>query len=418
MSESPLSRPDFATATRYWLRLGLLNFGGPAGQIAMMQRDLVEERRWIDQPHFLQALNFCMVLPGPEAQQLATYIGWLLHGARGAVIAGVLFVLPGAVVLFALSWLAAAHGDAPLIRAAFDGLKPIVVAIVVEALWRISRRTLRGWIAAALAVGAFVAIQFLGVPFPLIVLTAGTCGWFFLRTTHVAAAPAQGPPSPGRALRLAAVYVVMIAVPTAALVGIYGRAPFLEIAQFFTQAAFVTFGGAYAVLPYVAKEAVESFHWLSSSEMINGLALAETTPGPLILVLQYVGFFAGWNHPPVGLMPFTAATIGAVLTSYATFLPSIFLILIGAPYVAWIANLPRLSSAFRGITAAVVGVIGSLGWFFGSAVFFVDGRVDLAAVAIALAALVAGLRFKVSMPLLVLAGAVVGVLRAMAGGAL
>ncbi len=411
MSESPLNRPDFATATRYWLRLGLLNFGGPAGQIAMMQRDLVEDRRWVDQPHFLQALNFCMVLPGPEAQQLATYIGWLLHGVRGGVTAGVLFVLPGAAVLFGLSWLAAAHGDAPLVRTAFEGLKPVVIAIIAEALWRIGRRTLHGGIPVALAVTAFIAIQFLGAPFPLIVLVAGAVGWFFLRKDQGSkTVPAQRPPV-ARALRLAAIYAVMIIVPTTAVVAAFGPAPFLDIARFFTQAAFVTFGGAYAVLPYVAKAAVENFQWLSPAEMINGLALAETTPGPLILVLQYVGFFAGWNHPPAGLSSLAAAGLSAVLTSYATFLPSLFLILIGAPYVAWIATLPKLGSAFRGITAAVVGVIASLGWFFGQAVFFATGEMDLVAIAVALVALIAGLRFKIAMPILVVVGALFGMAR-------
>jgi chromate transporter len=406
----PSATPSFAAALRYWLRLGFLSFGGPAGQIAIMQHDLVDRRRWIDQHSFLQALNFCMVLPGPEAQQLATYIGWRLHGIRGGVAAGVLFVLPGALVLYALSWVAAAHGDVPLVRAVFAGLKPVVVAIVLQALWRIGRRALTTPMAGAIAAAAFVAIQFLQVPFPVIVLAAGAMGWW--RAPGASVGSAARPPSLGRGLKLAGLYLVLLAVPVAGVLALLGPAPFLDLARFFTQAAFVTFGGAYAVLPYVAKAAVETFGWLTAEEMINGLALAETTPGPLILVLQYVGFFAGWNHDSSSLI---AATAGAALTTYVTFLPSIFFILIGAPYVEWITGQRRLSAALGAITAGVVGVIGSLAWFFGAHVFFPPGGADVPAMLAAAATLALALRYDPPLPAIVAAGAAFGVFRLAAG---
>ncbi len=405
MSE-PTPPPSFAAALRYWLHLGLLSFGGPAGQIAMMQHDLVDRRRWIGQAEFLQALNFCMVLPGPEAQQLATYIGWRLHGVRGALAAGILFVLPGAFVLYGLSWIAAAHGDTHVVRAIFDGLKPVVIAIVLQALWSIGRRTLTSPIKVGLAAIAFAAVGFLAVPFPAVILVAGLVGWRFLRSAE--ANLPEPPPRSGRALRLAALYLLLLLVPTAAVIAWAGTEPFLNLARFFTQAAFVTFGGAYAVLPYVARVAVETFHWLSPEEMVNGLALAETTPGPLILVLQYVGFFAGWHHG--GLRD---ATLGAALTTYATFLPSIFFILIGAPYVRWIAGLRGVAGAMAGITAAVVGVIATLAWFLGRTVYVGPAGVDVFAVAVTLIAFVVALRWKVKVPWLVLAGAAVGLLRNM-----
>jgi chromate transporter len=406
MTESQPSQPSFATALRYWLQLGLLSFGGPAGQIAMMQHDLVDRRRWIAQGDFLQALNFCMVLPGPEAQQLATYVGWRLHGIRGALAAGILFVLPGALVLYALSWVAAAHGDTHVVRAIFDGLKPVVIAIVLQALWRIGQRTLTSITTVALALIAFIAVGFLSVPFPAVILAAGFIGWRVLKPA--ATTTAETPPSPRRALRLSLVYLLLLIVPVGAVIVLAGTAPFLNLARFFTQAAFVTFGGAYAILPYVARVAVETFQWLTPEEMVNGLALAETTPGPLILVLQYVGFFAGWHHG--GLRD---ATLGAAITTYATFLPSIFLILIGAPYVQWIASLRGVSAAMTGITAAVVGVIATLAWFLGKTVYLRPDGIDVFGVGATLVALGIALRWKVPVPWLVLAGAGLGLIRGM-----
>jgi chromate transporter len=412
--------PSFSEALRFWFKLGFISFGGPAGQIAVMQHELVDQRRWIGQQPFLQALNFCMLLPGPEAQQLATYLGWKFHGLKGGIAAGVLFVLPGALVLFALSWLAAAHGDTALVSAVFSGLKPVVVALVLHAVWRIAGRTLTTAVAAGLALAAFIAVEIAGVPFPLVVLVAGLIGWMTARGK--ASAAETEAPLPGhtaraawlRMLRMAIAYAALLVIPVAALAAIAGPEPFLALARFFTQTAFVTFGGAYAVLPYVADGAVNQFGWLTSDEMINGLALAETTPGPLILVLQYVGFFAGWNAPGQ-LSPLTAATIGAALTTYTTFLPSIFLILIGAPYVERISRFRPAAGALAAITAAVVGVIMTLAMFFVREVIFTNDAIDIVAALAAVAAFVVLVRFKVSLHWVVAAGALLGLARAATG---
>ncbi len=412
--------PTFPDALRFWTKLGLISFGGPAGQIAVMQHELVDRRGWIGQDAFLQALNFCMLLPGPEAQQLATYIGWKLHGVRGGLAAGILFVLPGALILYALAWIAAAHGDAALVSAVFAGLKPVVVALVLHAICRIGRKALKGPLAIGLAIAAFAAIEFVHVPFPAVVLVAGVTGWLAARQkpeTNGNVAPFASAPATGRrALSMMILYVVLLVVPLGVVVALAGPDPFLALGRFFTQAAFVTFGGAYAVLPYVADAAVNKFHWLSSGEMINGLALAETTPGPLILVLQYVGFFAGWNAPGA-MSPLAAATLGAAVTTYATFLPSIFLILIGAPYVERIARIKAARGALAAITAAVVGVIATLAWFFARQVVFtqsdsIGGGVDFIALATIVVAFGVLLRFKISLHWVVLAGALLGLARA------
>jgi len=407
--------PSFTEALRFWLSLGFISFGGPAGQIAVMQSELVDRRRWISQDAFLQALNFCMLLPGPEAQQLATYIGWKLHGLKGALAAGGLFVLPGAIILYLLAWIAAVHGDTALVAAVFEGLKPVVVALVVHALWRIGRRTLTSALALGLAVTAFAAVEFADIPFPAVVLAAGLVGWLNSKR-HVSPGIDAGAVLPvgnvpARLLRLAAVYGVLLVVPLAAVAFFAGQEPFVALGRFFTQAAFVTFGGAYAVLPYVADAAVNQFNWLSPDEMINGLALAESTPGPLILVLQYVGFFAGWNAPG-DLSPLTAATIAAVVTTYTTFLPSIMLILAGAPYIERISRVRAAAAALAAITAAVVGVIATLALFFTREVIFVDDNIDLVAAAVAIAAFAVMHRFKVGLHWIVLAGALFGLLRA------
>ncbi len=415
-------RPSLAEALKFWLKLGCISFGGPAGQIAIMQTELVDKRRWIDQRAFLRGLNFSTLLPGPEATQLATYIGWRLHGTLGGVAAGVLFVLPGALLLLALSWIAAAHGDTRAVAAVFDGLKPVVIAVIIAAVWRIGRRALTTWQAAALAAAAFVAIYFLHIDFPWIVLAAGLIGWLagrkgpspFVSGGHHDEIPAGAPPANGglrRVIVITAICIVLWAIPVGLCVALFGRVPFGDVANLFTKAAFVTFGGAYAVLPYVAEEAVKTYAWLSPADMLNGLALAETTPGPLILVLEYVGFFAGWNNA-VALSPALAGTIGAALATYVTFLPSYLFILVAAPYIESLHENKAMSSALGAITAAVVGVILNLGVFLAAAVFVpAPGTVDWIAVAASIVAAVALMRFKLDIHWLVAAGAAFGLLR-------
>ena len=413
------TQPSFREALRFWLTLGFISFGGPAGQIAIMQTELVDRRGWIDQAAFLRALNFCMLLPGPEAQQLATYIGWKLHGLKGALTAGILFVLPGAFLLYGLAWIAAEHGDTAVVAAVLSGLKPVVVALVLHAIWRLGRRTLTNALSFSLAVAAFIALEYIGLPFPLVIFAAALIGWLNARRQPDAQSFAvpehKGTEEPWmHVLAVAAAYGVLLLAPVGLLLLIVGTDSFLLLARFFTQAAFVTFGGAYAVLPYVADAAVNNFHWLSPEEMINGLALAETTPGPLILVLQYVGFFAGWNSGV--LTPLTAATIGAGLTTYVTFLPSIMFILAGAPYIERITRVKVLAGALAAIGAAVVGVIGTLAMVLGRAVVFLTPQtIDWPAVAAIIGALFVLVRFKIQMHLVVLAGAVFGLARAFSG---
>jgi chromate transporter len=428
------SVPTFREALAYWFRLGWISFGGPAGQIAIMQTDLVDRKRWIDQRLFLNGLNFCTLLPGPEAMQLATYIGWRLHGLWGGVVAGSLFVIPGAAVMFALSWVAAAYGGVPAVAAVFYGLKPIVIAIIAGAVWRIGSRTLKSWPAVTLAAAAFVAIYVLGIDFPWIVLAAGLIGWAaglrghspFASGGHGSAAgngsavdnievaPVRRP-----MLRLAgilAIFLALWAVPVGGAILIFGTTPFVDIANLFTKAAFVTFGGAYAVLPYVAEEAVTTYGWLTPDEMLNGLALAETRPGPLILVLQYVGFFAGWKNT-VGIDPAAAATVGALLATYCTFLPSFLFILAAAPWIHGIHESPKLGSALGAITAAIVGVILNLGVFLAGGVVLPGGRPDLFAIALALAAFAVLMRWRPEIHWLVIGGAAVGLVWKLAVGA-
>ena len=405
-------QPSFREALRFWITLGFISFGGPAGQIAVMQHELVDRRKWIGQEAFLQALNFCMLLPGPEAQQLATYIGWKLHGVKGGLTAGILFVLPGAVLLYALAWVAAAHGDTAIVGAVLLGLKPVVVALVLHAVCRIGRRTLKNLTALLLAVAAFAALEFAHLPFPLVVLAAGVVGWLTApKPTNEPTPPFETRGMGLRLLKLAAVYVALLAIPVGQVVALAGPEPYLPLARFFSQAAFVTFGGAYAVLPYVADAAVNQFHWLGSADMVNGLALAETTPGPLILVLQYVGFFAGWNASG-DLSPIAAATLGAIVTTYATFLPSIMLILAGAPYIEGIARIRSAAGALSAITAAVVGVIATLATFIARQVVFrPGGGIDLAGLIAIVIAFAVLLRFKIGLHWLVLAGAAFGLAR-------
>lgn len=371
-------------ATRAWFLISLQTFGGPAGQIAVMQRSLVDERRWIGEQRFLHALSFCMLLPGPEATQLAIYIGWLLNGGIGGVIAGVLFVLPGVLALMALSWVYVAHGDSAVVTGLFLGLAPAVVAVVVQAVVRISGRALRHRVLVGLAVAAFLLLAVLGLPFPVVVLGAGVAGWAIGRwRPDVMARPTapqaeDGPPPlvPDDALhrarpsrrRNAAVLAGGLAVWVAPVVLAWAlasgsRTVFTDQGVFFGGMALVTFGGAYAVLSYVAQAAVGTFGWLSAGEMVRGLALAETTPGPLIMVVQFVAFLGAYRNPG-GLDPWVAAVLASLLTVWVTFVPCFLFIFLGAPYVERLRESAALAAALAGVTAAVVGVIANLAVYF------------------------------------------------------
>jgi chromate transporter len=369
-------------ATRTWFAISLQTFGGPAGQIAVMQRTLVDEKRWIGQGRFLHALNYCMLLPGPEAQQLAIYVGWLLNGVRGGLIAGTLFVLPGVVALLALSAVYVGFGDTAAVDALFLGLAPAVIAIVVQAVVRVSRRALTAPVLVVLAVSAFIALAFFAVPFPIVILIAGLFGWLLARIRPSLATPRPIPlddgPAPliaddklhqerGSTHRLVMILVVGLVLwftPVLVAAAVFGRdSVFVEQGLFFSGAALVTFGGAYAVLAYVAQQAVNVYHWLLPNEMVNGLALAETTPGPLIMVVQFVAFLGAYRDPGT-LNPWVAAVIASLLVTWVTFVPCFLFILLGAPYVERLRHNRNLTAALTGITAAVVGVIASLAAFF------------------------------------------------------
>lgn len=396
---TPPKRPSFTEALRFWLKLGFVSFGGPTGQIAIMHTELVEKRRWISEERFLHALNYCMLLPGPEAQQLATYIGWFLHGTWGGVVAGALFVLPAALILWALSWLYMAGGSLSWIAAIFYGLQPAVVAIVAAAILRIGSKALKNlpmWLVAALA---FVAIFFFKAPFVLIILAAALLGlagariWPDLLITVKDPGASDGNsavdgrrPSAWRTLRLAGVCLVLWLAPIVLVALARGWDDiFAQEGAFFSKAALITFGGAYAVLPYVAQQAVEHYRWLETSQMMAGLALAETTPGPLIMVLQFVGFVAAWQNPG-DLPPLLAGTLGAAITTWTTFLPSFLFVLAGAPYIERVRHLKTLNAALSTITAAVVGVILNLAVWFGQHVLIpVPGQPDYFAVFLATA---------------------------------
>jgi len=377
-SPAPVQSPSFREAARFWLKLGFISFGGPAGQIAIMQTELVEKRRWISEERFLHALNFCMLLPGPEAQQLATYIGWLLHGPRGGVVAGALFVLPAAVLLWALSWLYMACGTIPWIAAIFYGLQPAVMAIVAAAVLRIADRALQTPFLKGIAVLAFIAIFFFKISFVFILLAAATLGLLAGRLKLLPAAAKDSPesiepqarPSIRKTLKTAMTCLVLWGTPILLAGLLFGWASiFVRQGIFFSKTALITFGGAYAVLPYVAQQAVENYGWLSAAQMMSGLALAETTPGPLIMVLQFVGFVGAWQNPG-SLPPLLAGTLGAAITTWVTFLPSFLFILAGAPYMERLRQVRTLTFALKGITAAVVGVILNLAVWFGLHAFF------------------------------------------------
>jgi chromate transporter len=377
--------PSFSEASRVWFRIGCLSFGGPAGQIALLHREVVDERRWIGERRFLHALNFCSLLPGPEAQQLATYLGWLMHGAKGGLAAGLLFILPGALVMLALSIVYATLGNVPIVTGLFFGLKCAVLVLVVEALLRIARRALKGWVAWGLAALAFAALFLFGAPFPMVVLGAGLIGalapTLFAGGAHgsandgpVAVLDAVLAADPGHARRLAgsarrAGLVALAAwmMPLAMLLPMGGV--YANIAWFFSKMAVVTFGGAYAVLAYVAQEAVEGYGWLSATEMLAGLGLAETTPGPLILVLQFVGFMAGYRAEGT-LSGLLGGVAGSLLTLWFTFAPCFAFVFLGAPLIERLRDSRVFSGALAAITAAVVGVIANLALWFGLRVFF------------------------------------------------
>ncbi|MDR6950938.1 chromate transporter [Ancylobacter sp. 3268] len=430
--------PTLAEAFRVWAKIGLLGFGGPAGQIALMHKELVEDRRWIGEQRFLHALNYCMLLPGPEAQQLATYIGWLLHRTAGGLMAGLLFVLPGALVMLALSSLYALYRHVPLVDALFFGVKAAVLAIVVQAVVRIGRRALRNRLTVGIAAAAFLAIYLLHLPFPLIIALAGLTGWIGNRYAPALFVPAgngargeapevpgvvdamfergelaHAAPSWGRALRVAATWLPLWLGPVLLLWATTGSSSvWTQIGAFFSVMAVVTFGGAYAVLAYVAQAAVDSFGWMTPGEMVDGLGLAETTPGPLILVVQFVGFLAAFRNPGA-IDPLLAGTLGALLTIWVTFAPCFFWIFLGAPFVESLRGNRALSASLSAITAAVVGVILNLALWFSLHVLFrqvesveflglrpdlpVPGSVDWRAALLAAAAMVALLWFRLGL---------------------
>ena len=378
-------------ATRAWFLISLQTFGGPAGQIAVMQRTLVDEKRWIGERRFMHALSYCMLLPGPEAQQLAVYTGWLLNGWAGGLVAGVLFVLPGAIAMLALSWAYVTHGDTTLVTGLFLGLAPAVVAIVVQAVLRIGRRALTRPALVVLAVAAFLLLALLHVPFPVVVLGAGLVGWLLLRLAPgrpvvdveetEGAAPLvpddalhRAAPSWRRNLSVLGLGLVLWVAPVLLALGLAGGGSvFTDQGLFFGGMAVVSFGGAYAVLSYVAQAAVGTYGWLSASEMVRGLALAETTPGPLIMVVQFVAFLGAYRNPG-DLDPLLAGVLGALLTTWVTFVPSFIFIFLGAPYVERLRGNRTLRSALEGVTAAIVGVIANLALYFAVHTLFAGTR--------------------------------------------
>ncbi|RUL77601.1 chromate efflux transporter [Dyella choica] len=426
--------PSLREATRVWMKVGLLSFGGPAGQIALMHRELVERHKWISDQRFLHALSYCMLLPGPEAAQLAIYIGWMLHRTRGGLIAGLLFVLPGFVTILGLSIVYALYGQVPVIAAVFFGLKAAVLAVVVEAVLRIGRKALKNRIMVGIAALAFIGIYVFRMPFPLIVVAAGTLGalgrWWLPRGFSPPASTAmdasseylidrligQGQlrhtkPSARRSIRVTLIWMAIWLLPVMAVIGAFGfRSVLAQEGIFFSQTAVVTFGGAYAVLAYVAQRAVEHFHWITPGQMLDGLALAETTPGPLIMVLQFVGFMGAFHHE-AALSPMAAGVVGSILTTWVTFAPCFLWIFLGAPYVEALRGNRTINAALSAVTAAIVGVVLNLSvWFSLHALFREVHRwgawsmevpqwrsVNLLALLLAVLALVAMLRWKVGM---------------------
>jgi chromate transporter len=426
------ARPTFTEAVRLWFKVGCLGFGGPAGQIALMHRLVVDERKWVGEAQFLHALNFCMLLPGPEAQQLATYLGWLLHGVRGGLVAGILFVLPGFCVILALSAAYAAFGQLPWLMGVFFGLKCAVIALVAEALWRVAKRALKGPAHIVVAALAFLALFVFRIPFPIVILAAAIIGlamaWRSDGNAIKTVAERVLVPS-SKALhpfRTTLIGVGLWLGPIALLAALLGSDQiFPQMGWFFAKMAVVTFGGAYAVLAYVAQQAVQSYGWLSTGNMIDGLALAETTPGPLILVLSFVGFYAA-HQQPGALAPMLAGTLGAVFVTWVTFVPSFIWIFLGAPYVERLRQNRYLSAALAMVTAAVVGVIANLALWFALHVLFRDvsevsfgiatltwpdwRSADLVAIGLSIAAALALLHWRVNLVKVLLASGAIGYL--------
>ncbi len=420
-----LRRPTFREALRFWLKLGFISFGGPAGQIAIMHTELVEKKRWVEEHRFLHALNFCMLLPGPEAQQLATYIGWLLHRTWGGLAAGVLFVLPSVLVLWGLAYGYMVWGETAWVAAIFTGLKPAVLAVVLAAVLRIGRKSLKNAAMIGIAVAAFVAIFAFKVPFPIILAGAGLLGWIGsrVRPDYFLILGGHGEPGPSpiaepassktrptwqHSLRTVLIGVTLWTAPILLAGFTLGwKHTVTEQGLFFSKAAVVTFGGAYAVLPYVAQAAVEQHGWLAPEQMLDGLGLAETTPGPLIMVVQFVGFVGAWQNPD-GLPPLLAATLGALLTTWVTFVPCFLWIFLGAPHVERLHGNEPVTGALSSITAAVVGVILNLAVWFGFHVLVPDDRPDWTGILICAAALLAIVRWRVDVLKIIATSAMLG----------
>jgi chromate transporter len=428
-----VAHPSFWEAFRFWVKLGFISFGGPAGQIAIMHKELVERRRWVSNHRFLNALNYCMLLPGPEAQQLAVYIGWLLHNIRGGVVAGAFFVIPSMFILFSLSYAYVAFGKIAWVASIFDGLKAAVMAIVFGAVIRIGQKSLKNAVMISIAALSFVAIFFFKAPFPAIVIAAGLVGLVggsirpqlfdvikgkeakdgdngYAKICADPEAECHLDPSNRRSLWIIIVFTLLWVLPVAVLVALNRSATFLTEALFFTKAAFLTFGGAYAVLPYVAQAGVEQFGWLTGPQMMDGLGLAETTPGPLIMVLQFVGFMAGWNQPGA-LSPFAGSILGSLVATYFTFLPCFLFIFLGAPYIEKFRGNRKLSTSLSSITAAVVGVVLNLAVWFGLQILVpASGGFDYFSAAIGIAAFIAIQWLKIDIILAVAGAAGIGLL--------
>ncbi len=443
---NPVNPVSFSGAFRFWVKLGFISFGGPAGQIAIMHRELVERRRWLSEERFLHALNYCMLLPGPEATQLAIYIGWLMHRVWGGIVAGAFFVIPSILVLLTLSYVYAVYGNVSAVAGVLAGFKPVVVAIVVEAILKIGKRAIKRGTHLSIAVAAFVAIYFFHVPFPLIILAAALIGLGVGGRGSGAgdknsstksdgqssefSSPALGPrppaptvidddapppthtlPSRARVIRTLALGLVLWTLPFAAIILWRGwDSLHAQEYRYFTQAAFLTFGGAYAVLAYVTQAAAGSFGWITRTQAVDGLALAETTPGPLIMVLQFVGFMAAWRNPQ-GMSPTASAVTGALITTYTTFLPCFIFIFVGAPYIEVLRGNRKLTAALSGITAAVVGVILNLALVFGAAVIWPNGLsngTDWFAATLSTLSFIALYLLKADVLLIVILGGLVG----------
>ena len=377
--------PSFREAFMFWFKLGWISFGGPAGQIAIMHQELVDRKKWISNDRFLHALNYCMLLPGPEAQQLATYIGWLLHKTRGGIVAGVLFVLPSVFILFSLSYIYIAFGTLPWVAAIFVGLKAAVLAIVLAAVIKIGKKSLKNNVLIAIAALSFLVTYFLNFPFPALILSVGIIGIIgsqFFPGLFLPAKKSGGATSLAdqagqhnqatslsRNVTILAIFLALWGIPFLGLYYLLPGSVFATEAFFFTKAAFLTFGGAYSLLGYIAQAGVEQYGWLTSLQMMDGLGLAETTPGPLIMVVQFIGFLAGWNHPG-SLGPFLGSVTGSLVATYFTFLPSFMFIFLGAPYIERLIGNTKMSAALATITPAVVGVVLNLGVWFGTHVLF------------------------------------------------